>query len=162
MPRYDRNGVDREDEAIIRREGVHAVRNVIGLDRCPIGRQGSKNVGSEPDESAGHPYQARCESAQPVRRDLASPVRTGDENDPPDFRPMKEDELTGHDLPGLGRERHLGRRFAKICEPQLVTRIRDEQSADAAAHAMADYDHRFAERILLFDAVEFGRRSAAE
>jgi hypothetical protein len=66
-----------------------------------------------------------------------------------------ENERVGEEFSAFRRKRYLLGRFVEKLHPEFVVRIGDEQPADAASHAVADHDHRLAQRETLLDSVQF-------
>ena len=105
--------------------------------------------------SVGSRISSRGESSEPAAREIAAAQRRGDEDDAPDFRPMPKEQFLPEILAGVRRERHLIRRASEDFHPKLIAAVGEQQPADAAAHAVADHDHRFHLGKALFHAIEF-------
>jgi hypothetical protein len=58
-------------------------------------------------------------------------------------------------FPHARRQRHLIRRATEDVHPKFAPAVGQQQPADAASHAVADYNHRFHFRKPLFHAIEF-------
>src|SRR5439155_3888647 len=98
--------------------------------------------------------QHRSDPADPVAGQVTAAMRSGHENDASNFRSMLKDDRLLEEVFTLGRHLCLLGRLSKGLHPEFVPGVRDESSADASTHAVADDDHLFAQRKFLFDGIQ--------
>src|SRR5580765_1705425 len=101
------------------------------------------------------PDQPGADASDPAAGQVAAAERRGNEDDAPNFFAMLEKELLFEILFYVRRKFNLFRGFAEGAHPKVVAAVRDQQAADAATHAVPDYDHRLARGETLFQRVEF-------
>ena len=140
--RHDRDLVDHPDEAVLRREGVDAVRSPLEFEVIGLERGDLEGVVSGKQELPGRLDQHRSDPSDGDRRDLASLQRSGDKDHAADFGAMFEDQGVRVDLLRGSGELGLRRGLVEEQLPEFITSVGHQQAADATSHAVADHDHR--------------------
>ena len=152
----DRNLVDRHDETIVWRQRVDAVRKALQLQGRGIGRQPASRM-VLPMVSNLTGVFTSIEPMRPSQFLARSLPRCGVDmkmTRPISGRCLKMSACSRRRLLSAGISVCSGG-FPKACDPEFRPGVGDQSSGDASTHAVPHHHHRFAERISLFDGVEF-------
>src|SRR5271156_6372289 len=107
----DRDRVDRFHEAVVWREGIHAIGDPFELKVARVKSGYFKGGSARAEQRRGSSYEARSDPAEPVACEIAAAQWRRYEDHTADFRAMPKDEGIRNDLLVFGRERHLIRRL---------------------------------------------------
>ena len=147
--------VDLADEAVVRGEGVDAVRRAVELERGVVGGHDRGDGVAGVGEEGGHADQAGAEAADPVGGEFRAAVGGGDEDGAVDVLAVAEDDRVAEDLAAGAGDLDFIRALAEEAAPDAVAGIGADQAAGDAAHAVADDDDVLVVGEGAVDAVEF-------
>ena len=149
-----RNGVDDADESVVWREVVDAVRHAAEGEVATLESGEAHGFAADLEEGLGMLDEAGADAAEPVGGEIAAAKRGGDENDAADFGAGFENQGLDDDVAGAALEGGFRNGTVENFFPEFLAGVGDEESADAAAHAVPDDDHGLAEWVFFLNGVE--------
>ena len=123
--RRDWQLVDSFHESVVRLERIDAIWHPVERSGRRVGDKQRFGCSIRRSEQSRRSDERSANSPDPVRRQLAASVRSGNEYHPLNVRPMIKNERLFQEFACVARQRSFRRRRGKKISPDFITRVCD-------------------------------------